>query len=30
MNREIEFRGKLIHSLDINKKLDGTWVYGYL
>ena len=30
MNREIEFRGKHIHALDINKKLDGTWVYGYL
>lgn len=30
MNREILFRGKHIHSLDKNKKLDGTWVYGYL
>lgn len=28
--REIKFRGKHIHSLDINKKLDGIWVYGYL
>lgn len=30
MNREIIFRGKHIHLLDKNKKLDGTWVYGYL
>lgn len=30
MNREIEFRGKHIHILKENEKLDGTWVYGYL
>lgn len=28
--REIKFRGKHIHTLEPNKKLDGTWVYGYL
>lgn len=28
--REILFRGKHIHSMNINKKLDGIWVYGYL
>ena len=30
MNREIEFRGKHIHILKENEKLNGTWVYGYL
>lgn len=28
--REILFRGKHIHTLEPNKKLDGVWVYGYL
>lgn len=28
--RDIKFRGKHIHSLEPNKKLDGIWVYGYL
>ena len=30
MNRDIEFRGKHIHILKENEKLNGTWVYGYL
>lgn len=30
MNREIKFRGKHIHILKENQKLNGTWVYGYL
>ena len=28
--REIKFRGKHMHMLPQNNKLDGTWVYGYL
>lgn len=27
--REILFRGKHIHVLPQNERLDGTWVYGY-
>ena len=30
MSRDIEFRGKHIHILKENEKLNGTWVYGYL
>lgn len=30
MNREILFRGKHIHAMDINEHLNGTWVHGYL
>lgn len=29
MNREIKFRAKHVHAFSKNKKLDGTWVYGY-
>ncbi|WP_206457905.1 YopX family protein [Anaerovorax sp. IOR16] len=28
--RENEFRGKHIHAINVNKHLNGTWVYGYL
>lgn len=30
MLREVEFRGKHVHSLSSNQHLDGRWVYGYL
>lgn len=30
MNREILFRGKHIHAMDINEHLNGRWVHGYL
>lgn len=30
MNREILFRGKHIHAMDINEHLNGRWAYGYL
>lgn len=30
MEREILFRGKHIHAMDINEHLNGRWVHGYL
>ncbi len=30
MSREILFRAKHIHAMDINEYLNGTWVHGYL
>lgn len=30
MSREILFRGKHIHAMNINEHLNGTWVHGYL
>lgn len=30
MNREMLFRAKHIHAMDINEHLNGRWVHGYL
>lgn len=30
MSREILFRGKHIHAMNINEHLNGRWVHGYL
>lgn len=30
MNREILFKGKHIHAMDINEHFNGRWVKGYL